>query len=150
MLIFKKKQSGFTLLELIVTITAASILGITIFEALGSSFMNSSDPLNKLKLQLGLQQAMENINEDYKRTYTTNLNGLKDAIGAGGSGIYGEYNVIENKFIKFNISGGGSTFNEEAAGVGDQKDLLKVTIQNKSADTNETLTNLFIDLIPIP
>jgi len=150
MLIFRKKQSGFTLLELIVTITAAAVLGITIFEALGSSFMNSSDPLNKLKLQLELQQAMENINEDYKRIYTTNLNGLKDAIEGGGAGNYGEYNVIENKFIKFDISGGGSTFNEEDAGIGDQEDLLKVTIQNSSYDTNETLTNLFIDLIPIP
>jgi prepilin-type N-terminal cleavage/methylation domain-containing protein len=129
-------EYGFTLLEIIVTIIAAAILGALIFQYLGTSLIKSSVPIHRLQTSFSLKQVMENITEDYKQT-PSDVNTLKTKIGAEGTdqdNDYGQYHVISNQFIKFS----GNTAVQDDTGINDK---LKVTIRNS---LGETLTALFI------
>jgi len=137
MTIKRNPSSGFTLIEIIITLVIASILGVVIYQYLGSSLVRSSEPIFRLQKTLSLKQVAENINADHKnKIYTANLPELKTKIGSPGAGDYdneyGKYRVVENKYISF-------TSNNESAPT-DEK-MLKVTIQN---DQNETITMIFI------
>jgi len=57
---------GFTLIEIIVTLVVAAILGSMVF-FLGSSLIESSMPISRLQKLAGLQCVMANITADYKR-----------------------------------------------------------------------------------
>ena len=137
---FKAKESGFTLLELIVTMVIIGILATMIFQYFGTPLTRSAEPVHRLKKAFKLQQVLENITEDYEASdkSETYLNlTLKIKIGAEGSdqsNAYGEYHVVDHHFIKF-VSGA-----EALLAGGEPKNVLKVTIQN---NLQETLTALF-------
>lgn len=129
----KHRQNGFTLIEVIMVILVAAVLGSMMVSYFGTSLTQSSIPIHRLQDALDLQQVMENITADYRSAY--NLDALKVSIGDTGTSQdndYGTYKVVDNKFIKFEDG------NEAEA---DQK-ILKVTIQHK--DSSETLTTLFV------
>ncbi|MFA5285409.1 MAG: type II secretion system protein [Smithellaceae bacterium] len=127
-------KNGFTLIEIIITLVIASILGVIIFQYLGSSMVRSSDPIFRLKKSLTLQQVAENITADYKRNFT-DLVGLKAKVESPSTSGYGDYTVVTSKYIKFD------NFQEIDEPNADIKKMLKVTIKNEQ---NETLTMLFI------
>lgn len=133
-------ESGFTLLEIIAVILITAVLGALLFQYFGQSFTHSSAPIERLQDALQLQQVMENITEDYERSAKTSafLEGsLKNSIGMEGTdqdNAYGQYHVVQNRFIKF-------TAGSEAASTGaDPKDILKVRIRN---ELDETIAVLF-------
>ena len=141
----KIKSNGFTLVEVIITIIIAAIVGTILFSVLGSSMMKSSEPIFRLQTSLALQQVVENFVTAYEKDFAGDLPALRDAIAggvlvpAGNAGAaldnaYGKYTIVENHFIKFvsNL--------EVAALPTDPLNLLKVTIKNSS---NETLTYIF-------
>lgn len=135
--LFKDKQSGFTLIEIIITIIVFAILGTISFTYLGTSFTQSSMPIHRLKKTFELQQVMESITSDYKFDYTSNLIGLPAKIGNEGtnqSNDYGQYTVVNNRFIKF------VNYAEAPIDTGDPQNILKVSIKN---DLGEILTVLF-------
>ena len=139
--LFRKKQGGFTLLEIILTIVIAAILGAMMFQYFGTSFTQSSVPIFRLEEAFDLKQVMENITADYESTgkATTDLDTLKTNIGAEGTDQnsgYGQYHVVDNHFIEF-------VSQVEAPDPDDPPDVdtLKVTIQN---DLGEILTVLFV------
>ncbi|MDZ4165915.1 MAG: type II secretion system protein [Smithellaceae bacterium] len=132
-----RSNRGFTLIEVIVTLTIAAILGVVVYQYLGSSLARSTEPIFRLKKSFALRQVAENMTADYKRNYSANLPGLSVNIGPAGlqqSNKYGVYGVVDNKYIGFNVS------NQEVTTATEQK-ILKVTIKN---DLNETITMLFI------
>lgn len=133
---FKDKKYGFTLIEVIIAIIVMAILGTVAVSYLGTSLTNSSLPITNIKQSCALQTVMENITADYKANFMSNLSGLSAAIGSGNqSNGYGQYTVVDNKFIQFNSSG------QEIAGLStDARPLLKVSIKNS---LGEILTVLF-------
>ncbi len=138
----ESKQNGFTLIEVILVLVVAAVLGTMMFQYLGTSFTQSSVPIQRLNQALGLQQVMENITVDYKSN-PSDLIGLQSKIGTTTTtpnpqdNSYGQYNVIYNDFILFIASGSNNIDSSDGTGT---NNLLKVTIQN---DRGEILTALF-------
>lgn len=59
-------QHGFTLVEIIVTLVTASVLGVVMYSYARSAFSQSSLPVARLKDSFELHAAMENIISDYE------------------------------------------------------------------------------------
>jgi len=139
----KLKSSGFTLVEVIITLVVAAIVGAMMFSVLGTSMTKSSDPIFRQQKSFALQQVMENLITAYEKYYAGDLPGFKDSIGVENSGLAnqyaqyttGQYTVMENRYIKF-VSNQEQTANTTT----DNLNLLKVTIKNSN---NETLTYIF-------
>lgn len=58
---------GFTLIEIIITLVVAAILGTMIITYFGTAFLESGTPINRLKASANLHQVMENITADYNQ-----------------------------------------------------------------------------------
>jgi prepilin-type N-terminal cleavage/methylation domain-containing protein len=133
-----RKDRGFTLIEAIIVIVAAAILGVMMFTYSNTSLLRSSQPLHHATKAFALQRVMENIVADYHLNYKSNLAGIKTKISDPASQQnppdgYGPYTLVFNDFIKF-------VGNVETPLVsGDPQNILKVTIKN---DLGETLTML--------
>jgi len=56
---------GFTLLEIIITLTVTAVLASMIFTYFGKAFTESVTPITRLKSTAALQRVMENITADY-------------------------------------------------------------------------------------
>jgi prepilin-type N-terminal cleavage/methylation domain-containing protein len=67
-------QSGFTLLEIIITVMVTAILSAIIIQAMGTNVQRSAFPLFAVRNSLSLQQVMENITADYKQVFLTDSN----------------------------------------------------------------------------
>lgn len=137
--------SGFTLLEVIVTLTVGALLMAVILPYLGTSLTRSSEPLTNLRNTLFIYRTMENMTADYQNQQANNsldLVALQNTIGAEGtdrSNDYGDYHVVENRFVLFDgadqeISGGGS------------QHVLKVTVRPLAFGA--TFTTLFTSELP--
>jgi prepilin-type N-terminal cleavage/methylation domain-containing protein len=69
----KISRSGFTLIELIVTLVIAAIGAAMLYTFFGPAFTQSSVPIARLRQVSNLQQVMENIVADYNRLNQINL-----------------------------------------------------------------------------
>ena len=56
---------GFTLIEIIITLTITTVLATMIFTYFGKAFLESVTPITRLKDSATLQRVMENIRADY-------------------------------------------------------------------------------------
>lgn len=133
----KQKSAGFTLIEVIITLVVVAVVGTMLYTTLGSPVSQSSVPISRLQKSFELHQIIENFVTAYEKYYAGDLDALKTAIGAEGAAMnntYGQYTVVENRYIKFvsNV--------EQQALATDTHNLLKVTIKNSN---NETLTYIF-------
>ena len=131
----------FTLMEIIVTIIVAAIVGAMLIPFLGRALSSTVDPLVRAGRCYDLRSVAERINVDYQDNYRGDLAGLKTKIGAEGAlmdNSYGRYRVIHSRYIKF-VSG-----SEQTAQGGDPQDLLKITIKRRDAsDEALPITMLF-------
>lgn len=141
---------GFTLIEIIVTIVIAAIMGVVVYQYLQVSMVRSSEPLFRLQTSKALHQVAENISADYRRYYLQDLEGLKDKIDQGAANPelvgYGVYSVAASHYIVFDESNVGQPIGDDDGGDENEdadERILKVTIRNVQ---NETLTMLFIRL----
>ena len=82
-----KKENGFTLLEVIITIIVAAILGSMLIPLMGTALKHSADPVNDVKDEFQLNKVMENITADYKNLLnaSTPLTTLETEVGPEGS-----------------------------------------------------------------
>ena len=139
------KSSGFTLLEVIITLTVGALLMAVILPYLGTSVTKSSEPLTNLRNTLLIYQTMENMTADYRSMQADNsldLVALQNDIGSEGTdrnNDYGDYHVQENRFILFDGA------DQEAAAGGTQH-ILKVTI--RPLTFGATFTTLFTGALP--
>jgi prepilin-type N-terminal cleavage/methylation domain-containing protein len=79
-------QGGFTLLEVIVTIVIAAIMGVFFAQFVGTSVIHSTDPVYRLQNLSGATHVMEYMTADYKRLAATQTNFLaifKDYVAYG-------------------------------------------------------------------
>ena len=58
-------QQGFTLLEIIITLTVTAVLATMIYTYFGKAFTESVTPITRLNSSAALQRVMENITADY-------------------------------------------------------------------------------------
>jgi len=135
-------SQGFTLIEVIITIVIASILGTVIYQYMGSSLVRSSEPIFRLQKSFGLHKVAENITADYNKNYRDDLPGLRTKIGEVSStpksNIYGDYSVVYNDYVQDLVANSNNSPGAETDPT--KQKLLKVTIKN---DEN-TITMLFI------
>ncbi len=139
----RQNDKGFTLIESIITIVIAAILGVMMFTYSNTSYTKSSSSLIKTTKTFALQKVMENIFTDYNLNYKTNLVGIKTKIGSTASPqplttVYGTYTLVYNDFIKF------VGYAETLIVSGDSQNILKVTIKN---DLGETLSILLTNVV---
>jgi type II secretory pathway pseudopilin PulG len=97
---------GFTLLELIVTVTAAAVFGVVLFGFL-NPLSRVAEPLQSTDNLLSVNQVMARIVADYEAqgisaAWDANaLGGFVDALGDEGEKLtnkYGTYTVLKNRF----------------------------------------------------
>lgn len=131
-------ECGFTLLEVIVVLVVASILGSLLVEFMGTSVIRSGNPLVMVQSEFSLNEVMEKMTADYKKLIAENATPLttfktyvENGNVASNTPYYGQYTVT-TKYITFDVNN-----TENASASGDK--VLKVTI----SDHGQTLTALF-------
>jgi len=135
---------GFTLIEAIIVVVAAAILGAMMFTYSSTALMKSSQPLHDAAKAFALQKVMENILTDYNLNYKSNLAGIKAKIASAASqqpppAGYGPYTLVYNDYIKFV----GNVETPIVVGV-DPLNLLKVTIKNDLGEALSILLPLIV------
>jgi prepilin-type N-terminal cleavage/methylation domain-containing protein len=136
--------SGFTLIELVITIALAGLVMMMIWPFFQSGITTSHRPAQWLQDTMTIQRVMESINGAYGKILTKDtaaLQNLSNTIGPAGSSynnLFGAYSVLENQFITFQSNG-----NEQAGGTL----ILKVTICSPTTPGNQ-LTQLFTVQVP--
>ncbi len=104
-------EKGFTLIEIIITLVVAGILGTFLVSFMGSALTKSAEPVTRAKQMYELQQVMEGIKASYltMADATDALTRLQkyatDATGSTTSKNFGNY-TVETKCIIFDASGG--------------------------------------------
>ncbi len=140
-----QKNKGFTLLEVIVTLIVASILGSILVSFMGDNITGSVRPLIRLQNANTLSQVFENITADYNKLNSDDVdNNTSVALSTLNSHItnghvltsnphYGPYSVIYKGYISFDSGG-----NQIVDSSGNNK-VLKVTLRQGE----QTITTLF-------
>ncbi len=128
---------GLTILEIIVTIVIAAILGTVLVQVMSTSLTRSSVPITLLQNTYSISQIIEEMTADYEELYDEylkeyDISTLKTYIETN-SPNYGTYSVDEIKYIKFDASN-----IQEDDGTGDNN-ILKATISLN----NQSITVLF-------
>ncbi len=137
--------AGFTLIEVIITLTVGALLMAVILPYLGTTVTRSGEPLTNLRNTLSIYRTMENMSAEYRSLQagnTLDLSALQGAIGAEGtdrSNDFGDYHVLENRFILFDGS-------DQESAAGGAQHVLKVTI--RPVAFGATFTTLFTDELP--
>jgi type II secretory pathway pseudopilin PulG len=129
-------EGGFTLVEVIITLLVAVILGSVMLQYLGSAVSRSSTPMERLAADALLHETADNIIGAFRQTAPADSgawNDFRNGIGAAGTdqnNSYGVYRVLFNDFIQFDASG-----NEMADVYGTAPDnILKIVIAGASDD----------------
>jgi prepilin-type N-terminal cleavage/methylation domain-containing protein len=130
-------HSGFTLVEVVITLLVALILGSIMMQYLGSAVTRSSAPMKRLASETALQSAADSIIGAFRQTAPSDSGAWSDfqnTVGSAGTtqnNDYGEYRVLFNDFIQFDAAG-----NETADVYGTAPDnILKVIIAGADDDT---------------
>jgi len=143
-----RKQGGFTLLEIIVTIVVAAIMGVFFAQFVYTGVIHSADPVRQVQDMSKTSHIMEYMTADYKRLAATESNFLatfKDYVNNGnkatgrpaGYPYYGIYEIVRNDYVIF-VGTPPSPLEEQTAGP-TERNLLKVSIRTGS----QTATALF-------
>ncbi len=135
-----KNQQGFTLIELIVTLTVAAVLAAMIAAFTGTALQRSGEPAVRLSETYNLQQVMENITGYYidvvhgDDALTRLENAIEDEDTDPATG-FGAYKATTS-WVYYNAS------REETAGNSD--DMLKVVLEPVTGDSSIKLTAFFV------
>lgn len=126
-----RRRAGWTLIELILTITLVAIALAAVVPFLGGAFTRSAEPRTQLLEAMDLQSGMEDIVALQAQSVT--LPQLRTLVGPEG-GTWNEHLVVvENRFVGF---AGGAESSPAT------NSLLKVTLEN---GLGERITRLFSD-----
>lgn len=107
----KDAQSGFTLLEVIIAMIVASILGAILLEFMGHTVQKSYEPIAMARENMELNEIVEKMNADYKKRLLLSpdpLVGFKTDVETGNTTsplpYYGDYSVTTS-WIAFDGAG---------------------------------------------
>ncbi|MFH2219338.1 MAG: type II secretion system protein [Pseudomonadota bacterium] len=131
---------GFTLLEIIMTLVVAAILGTILVQYMSTGLTRSTEPITQVQKTYSLNQIIEFMTADYKKLLETDSDPLvtlqthiQDGNDSAKDPYFGEYSQ-QTGYIKFPVTGGS----EMADATGDNN-VLKAVI---SSD-NQSITVLF-------
>ena len=136
----KKNNRGFTLIEVIISLIVAAVLGAMLVQFMQTGVMQSVNPVFMAQSGSYLNSIMENIGADYRRLMITSsmpLTTLASNI-AGNPSQYGSNFTAVTK--RFDFPSGAGTVTEPSAASGSGK-ILKVTVTYN----NLSLTSLFAE-----
>lgn len=130
-------NNGFTILEVVVTLIVASILGAILLEFMSTSVQKSFEPVHMAQDSQDLREIVEKMNSDYKRQLLVSPTPLQDFRSDVINGnvtsndpYFGDYSVTTS-WIRFNTTTG----DEEADPSADPKVLKVVVTHNSRAVT---------------
>lgn len=136
-------KRGFTLLELIVTITIAAILGTVLVTFMGTGLTESVQPIIRTQNQNRVIEAMDRMTADYKKLLMTDtsgdpLNTFRLAVISNNnnpSSSYGSYTLEDGtpRYIIFDSSGNEQDDTTE-------RRILRVTI----SQGDQRMTAIFV------
>ncbi|HON60179.1 MAG TPA: type II secretion system protein [Smithella sp.] len=135
-----KSSKGFTLLEVILAIVVAAILGAMLVQFMGTGVMQSVNPIFMVQNGSYLNSIMENIGADYRRLMTTSSSPLTDLNQrlTTNPSLYGAgFDVVTKRF---DFPSGAGNVTEPAAASASGK-VLKVTVTYNGM----SLTSLFTE-----
>lgn len=144
--LFCDRARGFTLIEVIVALIVAAILGTMLVTFMESGIAESAKTIFRVKNTYDLGKVIENMTADYKSliaTIATPLAQIKTNVGATGTqknNAYGSYKVNYNDYITFNCPSPSSKSCPEIPSLG-VSSILKVTITDSG--NTQTITALF-------
>ena len=137
----KKIQAGFTLLEVVITLIFASILGVILLEFMGTTVQESYKPIYMAQDSMDVNQIMEKMNATYKERLLLSEDPLSvfRADVEGGNDIsnqpyyYGDY-TVQADWIRFDSNG------DQVPDVSGDNRILKVKVTRN----NRSVTSLFV------
>ncbi|MDY0163063.1 hypothetical protein [Desulfobotulus sp.] len=143
----KREESGITLLEIIVCLLIAAIVGTLLVQITGRPLFISAENVGAVQSGSHLSQVMETITSDYRRRAVNNLGNesanflldLKTAIEANAGkedSIYGAYDYAATRYYEVERSGGDFALKETSS---TDARILEVTIGFRG----QRLTTLF-------
>ena len=132
----RSKTAGFTLVEIIVTLTVSAILAVMLMQFIGTSMSRSAQPTISLQESAALQSVFENMNADYKQLLLTDSAPLTTFQNRVDGGFYGSNVSMTSSYIIFDEN------QREAPCDPNNTDcrLLKVTVSKG----DQSLTALFV------
>jgi prepilin-type N-terminal cleavage/methylation domain-containing protein len=122
-------NKGFTLIEVIVTIVVAGILGTILVVFMGTNIVQSGTPVNMVRDQYRINQVMENIVADYKQRIkdgTLNLGTFPAAVQA--SGYWGSDVSFSSAYVSYSDGDGNGVYDEATCSYGTGCKNLKITL----------------------
>lgn len=133
---------GFTLLELVITLVIAAIMGSMLVQITSTVLSGSIRPVAKVQEAEALYQVMEKMISDYNKsisstTDATPLATFSSHLQTNPGGLFGTYTLITDSYVTYDSNGNESA----ASGTGTGPKILKVKISNPAGDI--TLTTLF-------
>ena len=123
----ERREDGFTLVEVIVTIVATAILGVIFINFMGTAMSKSTRAVSNVEAEANAQALMEQIVSDY--TVKINETGLPDALDFIFKKDYGT--SVTKKYITFSPSG-------DQVESGSATDTLKITVVWDISDIPQT------------
>lgn len=104
-----KNQTGFTLIEVIVTLTVGAILGTMLVTYMGRTLADSVTPVLRVQNANTLGQVVENITANYNKLSSEDVNGalstlstnIKNGNKESSTPYYGLYDIVSNGYIVF-------------------------------------------------
>jgi prepilin-type N-terminal cleavage/methylation domain-containing protein len=141
----KQRERGFTLVEVIVTLVVAAILGAFLVSFMGTALTKSGEPVVRAKQLYELQQVMENIKATYlsMADATDALTRLNAFITT--SPVSSSYTIVTKSISFTQDVGGNYTENSTVCpnlGSSGSNCALKVTISSSAAQ-GLSLTEVF-------
>ena len=135
-----RHPNGFSLIEIIIALLVASLLGTVLIQYMSTSLIKSAEPVIMIQKGYDLNHVMESMTADYKNLLltatdplTTFKNYVENGNSAENSPYYGEAYGVQTKYIAFDVGG-----DEKVPDPGDNQ-ILKVTITLNG----QSLTALF-------
>lgn len=132
------QDKGFTLIEVVITLVVAAILGTVLVQFMGTSLTRSTEPIVMVQKGFSLSEVMEKMTAHYKyllATDSTPLENFEDDIKNGNlpenTPYFGDYST-QTAYITFSDG-------NEAPDTSGNKRILKVTIDKG----DQSLVTLF-------
>jgi prepilin-type N-terminal cleavage/methylation domain-containing protein len=132
----QKYQSGFTILEIVITLIVASILGAIFLEFMGTSVQKSYVPVENARKTLAINEILELMNADYRKLIRESSTPLEEFRTRVESLAYagGDY-TFETAYVAFTDEIDSATFQDVDENAENRVFKVKITHGGRSITT---------------